>query len=243
MSCNPELVTGYVDGALDDASRAALEAHLAECTACRGQAEFERELRPRLRALAPAQPRPALLAEVRKGLRPRMPRAVRLFLPIAAGFALLFLGGRGYAPFVAWELALDHDHCFAKPVLPAQVWSDDPDTVAEWFGRQGTQVPAVPAAAAGLDLVGARFCPLVDRKVGHLYYAGRGRHLSIYAVPGTVRFPRDFLERPRGRVVRFLRMEGRTVGLVGERTEDVAAFERALTATYARLADAPPPDR
>jgi hypothetical protein len=36
-------------------------------------------------------------------------------------------------------------------------------------------------------------------------------------------------------VVRLLRVEGRTVGLVGERPEDVAAFARALTATYARL--------
>jgi len=30
-------------------------------------------------------------------------------------------------------------------------------------------------------------------------------------------------------------VEGRTVALVGERPEDVAAFERALTSTYARL--------
>jgi hypothetical protein len=93
----------------------------------------------------------------------------------------------------------------------------------------------VPAAAGGLQLVGARYCPLIDRRVGHVYYVGRGRHLSIYAVPGSVRFPRDFLANPRARVVRLLRVEGRTVGLVGERPEDVAAFERALTATYARL--------
>jgi anti-sigma factor RsiW len=235
VTCNPELVTGFVDGALDEASRTAVEAHLPGCPACRDQVEFERALRQRLRALAPAEPRPALRAEVRRELRPRMPRAVRAFLPLAAGLAVLFLWGRGHAPFVAWELSLDHDHCFAKPVLPAQVWTDDPGHVAEWFARQGTLVPAVPAAAAGLELVGARFCPLVDRKVGHMYYAGRGRHLSIYAVPGSVRFPRGFLESPRGRVVRLLRMEGRTVGLVGERAEDVATFERALTATYARL--------
>jgi hypothetical protein len=136
---------------------------------------------------------------------------------------------------VALELAMDHDHCFSKRVLPAQVWSDDPDQVARWFARQGTELPAVPAAAAGLELIGARYCPLIDRKVGHVYYAGGGRHLSVYAVPGSVRFPRDFLDRPRGRVVRLLRVEGRTVALVGERPEDVAAFERALTSTYARL--------
>jgi len=235
VTCNPELVTGYVDGALDEAARAAVEAHLVLCPACRDQAESERALRQRLRALAGAEPRPALAASVRRRLKQRPLSVSRIFLATAAGLALLFLWGRGSAPFVALELAWDHGHCFSKRVLPARIWSDDPDRVAEWFARQGTQIPAVPAAAGGLELVGARYCPLVDRRVGHLYYAGRGRHLSIYAVPGSVRFARDFLETPGGRVVRLLRVEGRTVGLVGERPEDVAAFERALTSTYARL--------
>jgi anti-sigma factor RsiW len=235
VTCNPELVTGYVDGALDEASRSEVEAHLPGCPACREQAEFERALRERLRALAPAEPRPALAADVRRRLRPRTLSASRILLATAAGLAVLFLWGRGAAPFVALELAMDHDHCFSKRVLPAQVWSDDPDQVAAWFARQGTEIPAVPTAAAGLELVGARYCPLIDRKVGHVYYSGGGRHLSVYAVPGSVRFPHDFLDRPRGRVVRLLRVEGRTVALVGERPEDVAAFERALTSTYARL--------
>ena len=235
MTCNPELVTGYVDGALDEGMRAALEAHLIECAACRDQAESERALRQRLRALAGAEPRPALAAAVRRRLKRRPLSASRILLATAAGLSLLFLWGRGSAPFVALELAWDHGHCFSKRVLPALIWSDDPERVAEWFARQGTQIPAVPATAGGLELVGARYCPLVDRRVGHLYYAGRGRHLSIYAVPGSVRFARDFLDTPGGRVVRLLRVEGRTVGLVGERPEDVAAFERALTSTYARL--------
>lgn len=235
MSCEPEQVTGYVDGALDEAARAAVEAHLAECPACREQVEAERALRAQLRALAPLEPRAALPAEVRRRLRPASPRLSRVLLATAAGLALVFVGLRGAAPFVAWELARDHDHCFSHAVLPAQVWSDDPVHVAEWFARQGTQIPAVPSAAGGLELVGARYCPLIDRRVGHIYYTGQGRHLSIYAVPGSVRFPREFEASPRARVVRLLRVEGRTVGLVGERPEDVAAFEQALTSTYARL--------
>ena len=235
MSCDPEQVTGYVDGALDEAERAAVEAHLSDCAACREQVESERGLRARLGALAPLEPRPSLPADVRRRLRPASPRLSRVLLATAAGLALVFLWGRGSAPFVAWELARDHDHCFSFPVLPAQVWSDDPARVAEWFARQGTQIPAIPAAAGGLELVGARYCPLIDRRVGHVYYVGGGRHLSIYAVPGSVRFAREFLSSPRDRVVRLIRVEDRTVGLVGERPEDVAAFERALTATYARL--------
>jgi anti-sigma factor RsiW len=236
VSCDPEQITGYVDGALDEAARAAVEAHLADCAACREQVEAERALRARLRALAPLEPRPALPADVRRRLRGPSPRLSRVLLATAAGLALMFVWGRGAAPFVAWELARDHDHCFSFRVLRAQVWSDDPAHVAEWFARQGTQIPAIPTAAGGLELVGARYCPLIDRRVGHVYYVGHGRHLSIYAVPGSVRFAREFLSSPRARVVRLIRLEGRTVGLVGERPEDVAAFERALTATYARLA-------
>lgn len=239
MTCNPELGTGYVDGALDEATRAAVEAHLAGCPSCTAQVEFERALRLRLRGLAAAEPRPALITDVRRRLRPPQLSASRILLATAAGLALMFLWGRGSGTFVAWELAWDHGHCFSKRVLPAQVWSDDPERVAEWFARQGTQIPAVPATAAGLELIGARYCPLVDRRVGHLYYAGRGRHLSIYAVPGSVRFSRDYEDHPGARVVRLLRVEGRTVGLVGERPEDVAAFERALTSTYARLPSPP----
>jgi anti-sigma factor RsiW len=240
-ACQPELGTGYVDGALDEATRAAVEAHLTGCAACREQVEAERALRQRLRALGRAEPRPGLAADVLRRLKPRPISASRILLATAAGVALAFVWGRGSAPFVALELAWDHGHCFSKKVLPAQVWSDDPERVADWFARQGTQIPAVPAAAGGLELVGARYCPLLDRKVGHLYYVGRGRHLSLYAVPGSVRFARDFADNPRGRVVRLLRMEGRTVGLVGERPEDVAAFERALTSTYASLELAPSP--
>jgi len=235
VSCDPEQVTGYVDGALDEAARAAVEGHLALCPACREQVEAERALRARLRTLTPLEPRPGLPADVRRGLHPESPRLSRILLATAAAFALIFLSGRGSAPFVAWELARDHDHCFSKAVLPAQVWSDEPERVTTWFARQGTQIPAIPAAVGGLELIGARYCPLIDRRVGHVYYAGRGRHLSVYAVPGSVRFPREFLSDARSRVVRLIRVEGRTVGLVGERPEDVAAFERALTSTYARL--------
>ena len=234
--CQPEMGPAYVDGALDEAGRAAVEAHLAGCEDCRGQVEAERALRARLRALTPPEPRPALAADVRRRLRPPALSLGRILLATAAGLALVFLWGRGSATFVAWELARDHDHCFGKGIVPAQVWSDDPARVATWFARQGTEIPAIPGRVLGMELVGARYCPLIDRRVGHMYYAGGGRHLSIYAVPGGVRFPRQFTDNPRARVVRLLRIEGSTVGVVGERPEDVSAAARALTSTYARLA-------
>ena len=39
---------------------------------------------------------------------------------------MIALWGRGSAPFVAWEVAVDHAHCFGKRQVPAQVLTADP---------------------------------------------------------------------------------------------------------------------
>ncbi|HEY2944254.1 MAG TPA: zf-HC2 domain-containing protein [Vicinamibacteria bacterium] len=231
MSCDPERVTAYVDGALDAAGGPELEAHLAACPECRAQADEERALRAQLRALPPPSPSPGLEARVRASLRPRR-RAASWLLPLAAGVVILLAWARGAAPFVAWEISRDHDHCFGARRLPAKLWSSDPARVAEWFEGQGTRVPMIPAAAGGLELVGARYCPLFDRRVAHLYYSDGDHHLSLFLVPGPVReVSREM--RPRGNVVRFLRVGGTTVGLVSEEAQSVEAFRRALSTTVA----------
>jgi anti-sigma factor RsiW len=231
MSCNPERVTAYVDGALDAAGGLELEAHLAACPECSAQAQEERALRAQLRALPSPSPSPALEARVRGSLRPRR-RAASWLLPLAAGLVALLAWARGAAPFVAWELSRDHDHCFGGRRLAAKVWSSDPAHIAEWFQGQGTRVPLIPEAAGGLELVGARYCRLLDRRVAHLYYSSGDHHLSLFLVPGPVR---DLSpeRRPRGNFVRLLRIGGTTVGLVSEEKDSVEAFRRALSTSVA----------
>jgi anti-sigma factor RsiW len=231
LSCDPERVTAYVDGALDPAQRGDIEAHLGGCAACREQEGSERALRSRLQALPPVEPRPGFEGRLRRRLRRRSP--LRIILPLAAAL-LLALWVRGASPFVAWELALDHRHCFGKETLPAQVWSGDPDAVATWFESQGTQLPLIPASAAGLDLVGARYCPLLDAsRVAHVYYAGRARHLSLYVVPRKLRGESGWSGDTGGQVVTVLRSGGAQVALVGDTRDDVNAFERALSTRVA----------
>jgi anti-sigma factor RsiW len=231
MSCDPERLTAYIDGALDAAVCPEMEAHLATCPECRAQAEEERALRARLRALPPVEPSPELETRVRRSLRAR-PRTGSWLLPLAAGVVALLAWARGASPFVAWELSRDHDHCFGKRRLPAKVWSSDPAYVMEWFESQGTRVPLIPDGAGGLELVGARYCPLLERSVAHLYYTNGDHRLSMFVVPGPVRdAPREL--RPRGNFVRLMRVGGTTVGLVSEEESTVAAFERALSTTVA----------
>jgi anti-sigma factor RsiW len=233
LSCDAERVTGFVDGELEPEVAAAVAAHLSTCDACRAQANDERALRARLREL-PAPDFPDDLEErVRALLRRRRMAVARWALPLAA-VLLAGLWVRGHAPFVAWELARDHDHCFSRPRLPARVWSDDPAVVDEWFVRQGTRLPRLPTGAGGLALVGARFCPLPDvSSAPHVYYVSAASHLSVFLVPHGVRVDGRFAAATRGRAVRLLRVGRDVVGIVGEREAEVQAFETALLPLFA----------
>lgn len=231
MSCDPERVTGFVDGELVSAEAAAVAAHLEGCVTCRAQADAERELRARLRAL-PLHELPAGLEARVRSARPEragvLSTARRLALPLAA---VLVLGVwlRGHASVVAWDLARDHDKCFSKRPLPAMVVSGDPEVVGAWFAERGTRLPRVPAAVGELTLVGARFCPLATlSSAPHVYYASAEGHVSVFVVPHPVRLRDRLAVRSRGDAVRLLRLEGEVVGLVGEREADVNAFESEL---------------
>ena len=105
--------------------------------------------------------------------------------------------------------------------------------MAAWLEKEGTAVPALPESAAGLEMVGARYCPLMDRRVAHVYYTGGDQRLSVFLVPGWVRLDRTRQMTRGDKTVRLLRAGDTTVGLVSERPEAVEAFERALTITVA----------
>lgn len=231
VGCDPEQVTAFVDGALPADEARAREAHLAVCTPCRELAEAERAVHERLRALPSPELPPWLETRVRARLaEAQRPRRVAWLaaLPVAAALALV-VWGRGLAPFVAWELARDHGHCFGFATLPAQVRSGEPSVVAGWFSGRGTPLPSVPAELAGTRLSGARYCYLPDiSSVPHLYYTGGSRPLSLFVLAHGARFADGYTTSSGGRTVALLRLEGRPVGVVGERPDDVAAAVRRL---------------
>jgi len=235
VSCDPERVTGLVDEALEPDDRAALAEHLEACPGCRQQAEEERALRARLRELPPAVLPAGLEFSVRRRLRGSGGRRlVRWLLPVAATLALATFWGRAFAPFVAWELALEHRHCWGQPQLPAKVFSNDPAAVAAFFERRGTPVPVLPDRAGGLELIGGRPCRLIDRGVAHLYYGNQDKRLSVFVVPGSVRLDRSLRTKRGGESIALLRVGGSVVGLVSDDSASVEAFSRALTVSVAR---------
>ena len=236
MTCDPERVTGYVDDALPAADRTEVEAHVQECGTCREQAEFETGLRSRLRALAPVEMPAGLRRTVQRRLRPASPArwAAAVALPAAAVLALVVFWLRATPPFVSWELARDHGSCFRKSKLPARMWTSDPMQVAAWFEKDGMAMPVVPEAVGSAVLIGARYCPLIDRRVAHLYYSGDDVNLSLFVVPGSVRIQNGHDAQALGQTVHLRRVGGTVVGVVSSSAEAVETLERALTRTVAR---------
>jgi anti-sigma factor RsiW len=242
VSCDPGKVTGFVDGELDAAGMAEVAAHLDSCEGCRAQAAAERELRARLRELPAPELPEGLAARVRSGAhRPAGAALARWLLPLAA-VLVAGLWVRGFAPFVAWELARDHLHCFSRSPLPAQVSSDEPQVVSAWFETRGTTVPAIPGQAGGARLVGGRYCTLPGlTRAAHLYYVSPDGGLSVFLVPRYVRVDRPFAEESHGMAVRLVRTRGSVVGIVASRQAAVDAMEQALRPIVAASLEGPPP--
>jgi anti-sigma factor RsiW len=230
VSCDPERVTGFVDGELPSEQAAEVAAHLEACAACRAQADAERALRARLRTLPVPELPAGLEARVRQGGRRPSPatRAVRFALPLAAVLALA-VWLRGYAPLLAWDLARDDHHCFSRQPLAAQIRSGEPGEVAGWFERHGTRLPPLPERVGELALVGARYCPLASLgTVAHVYYQSPAGHASVYAVPRAVRFEARAASETRGKSVLLMRVEGEVIGVVAASADEARAFEAAL---------------
>jgi hypothetical protein len=240
--CDSLRVTALVDDALDAEDRAEVEGHLAGCEACRAQAADERQIRAGLRAL-PAPELPfGLEQRVRRQLRGRgrLSGAVRLVLPLAA-ILVVALWVRGYAPFVAWELSRDHEHCFGMERLPAEVWGSEPEIVTGWFGERGERLPLLPPSVGRLALVGGRFCWLPDAsRLAHLYYASDEGQVSVFAVPHAVRMRDEYTTSAGGNAVTLMRLGRTVVGVVGENEEEVNVFVSRLRTNVAGLFIDPP---
>jgi hypothetical protein len=236
VSCDPEKVTAYVDGFLEGAALGDIEAHLSGCPACREQAQAERELRASVKGLPAPEPRPGFEAELRRRIRSSRRRRGVWLVPLAAGLTALSLLGRGSPTLVAWEVSRDHAHCFGQKKIPAKVWSSDPAIVGAWFERQGTTMPPLPAGAGGLQLLGARYCPLPDATlVPHVYYSSAEGHLSVFLIPRRLRFAGSYVATTRGNRVRMLPMEDSTLALVSENPANVDAFQRLFATRMATL--------
>lgn len=232
--CEPDKISAVVDGELEPGEASRLQGHLAGCETCRAQAEAEQAVRQRLRGLPPPELPPGVEARLRERLERGPGLRLRWLwtgaLPVAAALVVA-IWARGLAPVVAWELARDHRHCYGFASLPAQVRSTDPAVVASWFEGRGTPMPRVPETLGAPRLFGGRYCVLADTsRVPHVYYTGGPRPLSVFVLARGARFGDVYSARAGGRSVALVRVDGHTIGVVGESDEDVGAAVQRLRA-------------
>lgn len=194
-----EQLAAYIDGEQSADVRTSMDAHLAACPPCRGNAEAERTARDLIRThrhqLRTAAP-PALHARCERASRTPPPAsarpAFRGWVPLSlAATLLLAIGGvfvfglNDRVEALATGLVLDHSKCFK--IAPAAGSDDAAVDAALWEKNQGWVITVPPSSSdQQLTLVDVRRCLTADGWSAHLMYLWRGKPLSVYVVPKVV---------------------------------------------------------
>ncbi|HET7292915.1 MAG TPA: zf-HC2 domain-containing protein [Vicinamibacteria bacterium] len=194
------LVSAYLDGELVDEDRAAFEAHVRECEACRSSLEDERRVVQAVQRSLPLHQTPA-------GLRDRVDRLLAAPLerarpagwgtPLVVAASLVALALAGVAllqrssaapPRVASAfaaVAADSHLRHARGQLPLEVRSEAPAEVSAFFaGRVPFHLtlpdyPVDPGARKPYHLVGGRLVAFQDDYMAFVAYRMDDRPISL----------------------------------------------------------------
>ena len=199
------LFAAYADGEVAANDRASVEAHLERCPPCRERVAEQRTVRavltarrptlracasPYLRARCAAYGRSAARRPFSFGLfgaaRRWVPLSLAATLVLAVAGAFLF-GLNDKVNALTAQLTLDHVTCFQ--FAPERLGHADASAASrEWMAKQGwpIQIPA-SSVSAELELLGIRRCSMSSGRVAHVMYKWRGKPLSVFVVPRTIR--------------------------------------------------------
>ena len=245
----------YVDGELDAAARAVVDAHLSRCPPCRSRVEAEQAVRELIHARQSALCAGGASAALRArcaAARPAASSSPPAAAPIAARpswrarfaplalAASLFLGVGGAFVYeltaqssrvMAAELTADHLKCFGlNRVLGTHDSASDVEgSIASAFGLH-LGLPERPERE-GLELVGERPCLYGEGRVAHIMYRYNGRPVSVFMLPKTTR--RNEILEVMGHEAAIWSAGGRTFVLITR--EPRAEVERMATFVQASL--------
>lgn len=206
-------LAAYQDGEMAEEERAAIEAHLRLCDACRCEAEALAALRRRLKALRREDANLPLPAHVwdnaarawqQQDARGRGRFPVRLALITVC----LYLVAYG-AVFAQWKRAADFPaqavtddfrqvrrQASARPAFPTA----NAAAAANWLRVQlRSEIPSLDLSSSQARLLGADALMLRGLPVGRLLYRSQGRLIAVYLARRATHFPRLFAASIEGR--------------------------------------------
>jgi anti-sigma factor RsiW len=186
----------YLDGVLDEARRAEVEALLDQQPEKAERVRAYRQLDSALRTFYD----PVLEEPVPERLLQRPAPRGQWWTPgpwwartaLAAGLMVLGIGigwfGRGafvvpgIAPTLAKQAAVAHAVYAPEVRHPVEVGADDQDHLVRWLSKRlGTDLKCPKLVAFGYDLVGGRLLSGQTGPVAHfMYQDNRGRRLTLY---------------------------------------------------------------
>ncbi|MCB8875656.1 anti-sigma factor family protein [Acidisoma silvae] len=234
-------LNAYVDGALDDARRAEVQAHLeTHADSAARVAAYIRQRAALRAALAPvaAEPIPPELS-LRHLLEARRPDRRVPWRMAAAAVVLLALGGaggwslRGPAPGqmmqhgiagLAQEAAYTYDVYGADQAHPVEFKAEDKAQLVDWISSRLQRSIAVPdLTAAGYRFMGGRLVATPFGPAGLLMYDnGQGVRLGMLVRPMTIDKSARMAEHSNGAVNGYAWADqGLGYSLVGSTSPDI----------------------
>jgi anti-sigma factor RsiW len=198
-----ELLLGaLVDGELDAANIALVEAHVVRCDGCRDELERLQALKSLLAQEGVRYPAPDALAE-RIAALPDLsatpaPRRLPAWLApglagaLAASLAMVALLPAGADSIVDQEIVSDHVRSL-QPGHLTDVQTTNQHIVKPWFNGRIDFSPPVPELAdAGFPLAGGRLDSLGAKTVAAIVYHRRLHTVNLFVWPATNAAERSF---------------------------------------------------
>jgi anti-sigma factor RsiW len=199
------LLGGLVDGELDAANVAMVEAHVARCGGCREELERLQAVRNLLRAEGVRQTAPESLA-ARIAATPELSQkaANENWLPrwlapglvgaIAASLALVTLVPPGAQSAIDQELVSSHVRSL-QPGHLTDVQTTNQHIVKPWFNGRIDFSPPVPELAdKGFPLAGGRLDSIDGKNVAAIVYHRRLHTVNLYVWPAPASARREFVK-------------------------------------------------
>jgi anti-sigma factor RsiW len=199
------LIGGLVDGELDAANVAMVEAHVARCEGCREELERLHALRSLLRTEGVRHAAPDSLARRVAAMPELAPKAANenrllrwlgpgLAGAIAASLAMVTLLPPGSQSVVDQEIVSSHVRSL-QPGHLTDVQTTNQHIVKPWFNGRIDFSPPVPELAdQGFPLAGGRLDSINGKTVAAIVYHRRLHTVNLYVWPAKDAAERSFVK-------------------------------------------------